>query len=154
MERARHEPTRKRETMSTIKDKSLLSPTWTVRQVDPLNNVGLAPLDTFRVTASGKIERMRGKTPVGEWAHSCVVEGNLLTGLRSSDERPFCVQHDTEKGILTCHLSKTSSSPWPATGPRPGPIPNVESSATWVADDGRAGNGKLPVPHDLDAAAA
>jgi len=140
--------------MSTIKDQSLLSPTWTVLQVDPLNNAGLAPRDTFRVTSRGTIERVHGKTPVGEWAHSCVADGDHLTGLRSSDGRPIRVDHDAEAGRLTCYFSETSPGDHRRGVAGDQPIHQGTSSAVWVADDGRGGNIKLPPPRDLEAAAA
>jgi hypothetical protein len=126
--------------MSTIKDQTLLGPTWTVSWVDANSNAGLARHDTFRVTSSGKIERLGGRTPV-EWAHSCVVQDDVLTGLRSSDGRPIRVHHESEAGRLTCYFADQ-------------PIHKGTSSAVWVADDGRGGNIKLPPPRDLEAVAA
>jgi outer membrane lipoprotein SlyB len=73
----------------------LLGKTWTISWSNANDYTGVAQNDTLQFTADKRIERLNGGTPLGDWATSCVVQEDGISGFRSSDGREFRIQVDS-----------------------------------------------------------
>ena len=87
----------------------LLGKPWIISWTNANDFTGVAQNDALQFTEDMRIERLNGGIWVGDWATSCAVREDGLSGFRSSDGREFRIQIDSPTR-LSCRFVDTAAS--------------------------------------------